>query len=168
VPSNLRRSHLRIHSSFLTTKPQLLPSASTNNLLAHLSTGSPGGLIRQFSKWHRRNLDVNSDPFQQWPADASKLAFDLLRSTAAGPSRITSKSAGARIHRHHQHHIGRKCPTVQSPRDRDRLILQRLTQYLHGPTIEFRQLVKKQNPVVCQTDLTRLRNAATSPASLMV
>ena len=108
---------------------------------------------------------MNIDAVQQRPTDPTQIAFDLQRRAVAIAFRITTKPARAWIHRRDQHHTRRKRHASHGPRNCHVLIFQRLTQDFQCSPIEFRQLIQEQNPVVRQTDLTRLWNASTTDQS---
>ena len=71
-------------------------------------------------------------------------------------------TARARIHRSDQHKAGRIIDRETGTRNRDLAILQRLTHHFEHTSVELRQLIEKQYPIMSQTDLSRLR--ISSPA----
>ena len=137
-----------------------LPIAGRDDLLAHLRAGRAAARVRQLAEGDRRHFDVDVDAVQQRAADPAEVAFDLQRRAIALPPRVAAISAGARIHRGHQHQVGRKREAAHRPRDRHAVFFQRLPQDFERAAVELGQFVEEQHAVMGERDLARRRRAA--------
>ena len=71
--------------------------------------------------------------------------------------RMVVIAARARIHAGNEHEGTRISDRVFGSRDVDDAVLEWLSQHLENRPLEFRKLITKEDPIVGQTYLTRLR-----------
>ena len=71
--------------------------------------------------------------------------------------RMVVIAARARIHAGNEHEGTRICDRVFGSRDVDDAVLEWLSQHLENRPLEFRKLITKEDPIVGQAYLTRLR-----------
>ena len=106
---------------------------------------------------------MNVDAIKQWPRNPIAVTLDLFWRAAAFPaSWITKISAGARVHRGDQHHIGREGYRACRSADGNFAVLQRLPQDFERRAFELGKLVKKEHSVMSKAHFARSRIARTS------
>ena len=93
------------------------------------------------------------DAIEQRSRDFFAVTFDLAGRAAAIPLWIAVVTTGTGVHGSDQHEDRGKSHRSRGTGDRYFAILERLTQYLEGGAMEFRQLIQKKDAVVSQTYL---------------
>ena len=71
--------------------------------------------------------------------------------------RMVVIAARARIHAGYEHERTRISDRILGSRDIDNAVLEWLSQYLENRSLEFRKFITKEDPIVGQTYLARLR-----------
>lgn len=109
-----------------------------------------------------RYRQVQVDPVEQWAGQLVAVALDLFRAAATAAGRVAQIAAGTWIHRRDQLEACWEANPVLGACDHDLARLQRLSQHLEDPPLELWQFVKEQHAMVGESDLARLRAAATA------
>ena len=116
--------------------------------------GAFRGIARgQFPETQPGHRNVHVDAVQQRPGDAAPVLLDLFGGAGAGPPRVAEITARAGVHGRHQHHPAWVSNRAGRPGDGDPALFQGLAQHLQGGTLELRQLVQEEDPVVGQAYL---------------
>ena len=110
--------------------------------------------------FHRRHLDVDIDTVEQWAGDLAHVALDLRSRTPAFLGSISVETAGAGVHRAHQHQVRRKGEGHVCTGEGDAALFKRLTQKLQNIAIEFGQFIEEQNPIVGEAYFAGTRSTA--------
>jgi hypothetical protein len=72
-------------------------------------------LARHIAVFHRRHLNVEIDPVEQGARNALTVPLNLDRTTTAFAFQVAKISAGAGIHRRHEHKFARESETARRP-----------------------------------------------------
>lgn len=97
---------------------------------------------------------------KQWSRYLRQVCRDFLLRTYALALRVPVITARARIHRAYQHYRTRVGYRSRCARYRYLPVFERLAHYLKRAAVKLRELVKKEQPVVREGYLARLRYAA--------
>ncbi|MNF89111.1 hypothetical protein D3C84_716230 [compost metagenome] len=129
--------------------------------LGHL-LGDRGGIVPGFALGGQRrgfpgDGQVQVDAVQQRSGEFVAVALHHVRCTAAASAGLAKISTGARIHCRHQLETRREAYSVTGARHHDVPRLQRLSQDLQYPAVEFRQFIEKQHAMVGEGDFSWLR-----------
>jgi len=163
-----QRTALPHHTGFqlrITVNPysgisRLLDSSCAIDPLANdLRTFSRLALAQLFIR-NAVHLHMQIDPIQHRTGNPLAIISDTLFGTIAPTGRMTVITAFAGIHGPYQHKLTGIGKGAGNAGNRYNAIFQRLTQYFHRVTFEFRQLVQEQNAVVRQGNLTRFGMSA--------
>ena len=111
-------------------------------------------LLRQLREGHGLNLTLNVYSVEQRATDFVEIFAYLTWGALAWLCRMSVVTAGARVHRGHEHHIARIVDAVFGSRDGDLSILKRLTQHLESGSRKLWEFVEKEYTIMGQTDLT--------------
>jgi hypothetical protein len=84
----------------------------------------------------------------------------LRRRAAAGAPRVSEKSAGAGVHRRHQHEPGGERHRSRGPGDAHAAFFERLTQDVQHAAAELGQFVQEQHAAVREGNFSRTRQAS--------
>ena len=107
--------------------------------VADLSAGrARNAFVVQFLEPQGGHIHVNVDAIQQRAGYASEVALYFALGAAARPPGMGTKTAGTGIHGDYEHEPARKGYGIIGATDVDHAVLQGLTQYLQGGTVEFR------------------------------
>src|SRR5947209_19242682 len=88
---------------------------------------------------------------------ALPITLHLSRTAPAFAFEIAKIAAWARIHRGDQHELRGESDAARSTGDGDFSVFDRLAHYLQCRSLEFGQLVEKENTVVRKTHFARVR-----------
>src|SRR2546429_8893351 len=104
----------------------------------------------QRARWRRRDFNsghfnVQIDAIQQRAGDALAITLHLSRTAPAFAFEIAKIAAWARIHRGDQHELRGESDAARSTGDGDFSVFDRLAHYLQCRSLEFGQLVEKEN-----------------------
>src|SRR5215212_9591414 len=105
-------------------------------------------------------MDV--DAVQQRPTDPLLIPADGPRRAAAGAARITGVPAGTRVHGRNEREVGRETEGAGGAGQRDRAVLQWLTQPFQLGRAELWHLVEEEDAAVGQADLAGSRPRPTA------
>ena len=108
----------------------------------------------------RRHFHKDVNPFQQRAADAPLVAGQGRRAAHAFLARMGHITAGAGVHRPHQHKAGRVGDGAGDAGDGDGFVLQGLAQGFQQGVAEFGQLVQKEDAAVAQGDFAGTEHPA--------
>ena len=75
----------------------MLPFACIEHALANngRAVSLRRGFATKLAKLHRRDIDVNVDPIQQWSGDAADVALNLIQRTATLAGRVIPEATRA-------------------------------------------------------------------------
>src|SRR5947209_20059801 len=102
-------------------------------------------------------MNLQNEASQQPAEDALAITLHVRRTAAALTFEIAKTAAWARIHRGDQHELRGESDAARSTGDGDFCVFDRLAHYLQCRSLEFGQLVEKENPVVRKTHFARVR-----------
>ena len=107
-----------------------------------------------------RNRHDEVEPVEQRPRKLVAERGQPLRRARALRRRIAAAGTGTEIHRRHELEASREDGLAGRSGDRDRAVLERLTQRLECRSLELRQLVEKQHAAVGEAGFAGARPGA--------
>src|SRR5205814_9215254 len=107
-------------------------------------------------------VDMQIDAVEERPGDARLVFLGAARRTTAGTAGLGEIAAAARVHRRDELHARREGDMAVGARDADATGFERLAQRLEGGTVELRQFIKKEHPLMRQGNFT---GAGAQPAA---
>src|ERR1700694_2237469 len=127
---DLAWAHPRVAVDFFVgTKTRLLPLARAANPIADRRRTFFRARAGNVAVFHRGNFDVQIDAIEQGSGNSLPITRDLERPASALALQVAEVSARARIHRRHEHELGRKSHAASRARDSDFAVFERLPHY---------------------------------------
>src|SRR4029453_7956145 len=148
-------------------KPLLLALTRAHDPLTNRGRRLFSALAGDVAILNSGHVNVQIDAIQQRAGDALAITLHLSRTATAFAFEIAKIAAWAGIHRGDQHELRGDSDAARSPRDGDFSIFDWLAHYLQCRSLEFRQLIEKENTVVRKTHFARVRKrSATEQADI--
>jgi len=120
-----------------------LDLSGANDLLSYHIRVPTAGFAPQRAKAHRRNVDVDINPIQQWPRYPGDIPLNLSRRTFTFSPARPEVAARARVHRSNQNEPRREDYRSLGPGDRYRPVFQRLANHLEDMSRELGKFIQK-------------------------
>ena len=114
-------------------------------MIAHDGARRSVACCVELFKWHRRHFDVQINAVEQGAADFRHIAFNLRHGAMTLSSRIVAIAARAWIQGSNEYKVGRKRSRIERTADGDVAVFERLSQNFQRGSIEFGELVQKQD-----------------------
>src|ERR1022692_1995141 len=135
--------------------------AGSFDTVAHCRRGLLVGAGEDVAVLLARDRDDQVDAVLDRSADLVPIRTQLARFAGAALS-ITEMSARARVGGADEHEVGRVRDRRASPSDRNRMLLERLPERLEMLPGELAELIEKEDALVGEADLTRLRQTGSA------